>query len=79
MGTICNVGYTGDDCSQCAPGFIQYEDGCTRYPDTYCSVAGSIGKNIDNTCECKVRIGGFVGSYAKNTTIYYLLSLFAFK
>ena len=51
---ICNEGYTGVNCQECAEGYTPYEGGCTRYPDTYCSVAGSIGLNADQTCECKV-------------------------
>ena len=52
--TVCNEGYTGVDCRQCAEGYTPYEGGCTRYPDTYCSVAGSIGVNADRSCRCKV-------------------------
>lgn len=54
--TICEEGYTGPDCGQCEEGYSPYEGGCTRYPETYCEVAGSIGVGVNKKCLCKVLI-----------------------
>nr|CAB3254668.1 basement membrane-specific heparan sulfate proteoglycan core protein-like [Phallusia mammillata] len=50
---VCKKGYTGKNCTECAKGYSPYLGGCTRYPDTYCDVAGSIGVGFGQTCQCK--------------------------
>nr|XP_018666843.1 basement membrane-specific heparan sulfate proteoglycan core protein [Ciona intestinalis] len=55
---ICDTGYTGPECTECEEGYTPFEGGCTRYPGTYCDVAGSIGVGVGRQCKCKAGCEG---------------------
>ena len=51
---ICDPGYAGPGCSECAPGYVRLDGRCRLRTGHNCNAAGTAKVDLDVECQCKV-------------------------